>query len=215
MIRIAIAEDNNFLAVSLIEKCSFFSDLNFKFRGVDGLDLLNQLEKDHNIDVVLMDIQMPNLDGIETTEKVKMLYPHIKIIMVTVFDDEENIFNSILNGANGYLLKDEPAKKMHESILEIMNGGAPMSASIALKAIKLLRTPLNSTSKEEIENPLTKRETEILEQLSKGLNSKDIADNLFISHGTVRKHVENIYKKLQVHNKTEAISIAYKNRLIS
>ena len=213
MIKIAIAEDNNFLANSLIEKCSFFDDLDFKFRGVDGNDLLNRLEINHNIDVILMDIQMPNLDGIATTEQVKKLYPQIKIIMVTVFDDEDNIFNSILNGANGYLLKDESAKKMHQSIIEIMNGGAPMSASIALKAIKLLRNSPLSNPK-VIESPLTKRETEILEQLSKGLSSKETAENLFISPGTVRKHVENIYKKLQVHNKTEAINFAQKNRII-
>lgn len=213
MIKIAIAEDNNFLAQAIEEKLSYFDDLKFKFRGINGAELIGKLEADHNIDVILMDIQMPEMDGIKATELVKNKYPHIKIIMLTVFDDEDNIFRSIQAGADGYLLKDENAGAIHEGILEILDGGAPMSSSIALKALKLLRNPIQQT--ESTNNyELTSREVEVLEHLSKGLNYSEIADNLNISSGTVRKHVENTYRKLQVHNKMEAVALAQKERLI-
>lgn len=213
MIKIAIAEDNNFLAQAIEEKLSYFDDLKYKFRGINGAELIQKLEEDHNIDVILMDIQMPEMDGIEATEIVKKKYPHIKIIMLTVFDDEDNIFKSIQAGADGYMLKDENAGAIHEGILEILDGGAPMSSSIALKALKLLRNPIQQ--KEPTNNyELTSREVEVLEHLSKGLNYNEIAENLNISSGTVRKHVENTYRKLQVHNKMEAVALAQKERLI-
>ena len=214
MIRIALAEDNDFLARTLEEKVELFDDLNLKFRAENGNRMVKLIPDHQPIDVILMDIQMPVMDGIEATEKIKQLYPQIKIIMVTVFDDEENIFKAIQAGADGYLLKDESAKKMYEGIHEIMNGGAPMSASIALKALRLLRNPIEQTTEEKKEYSLTNREVEILEQLSKGLNYGEIATNLFISQGTVRKHVENTYRKLQVHNKMEAVTLAKKERII-
>jgi len=214
-LKIAIAEDNSFLAKAVIEKLSFFNDLNFKFKGNNGAELIGKLEVNHNIDVILMDIQMPEMDGITATEIVKAKYPHIKIIMLTVFDDDENIFNAIKAGANGYLLKEIDAESLHNCILEVLNGGAPMTPSIALKTLNLLRKPLIIDAKDELEKiKLTNRETEILEHLSKGLNYNEIADNLIISPSTVRKHIENIYKKLQVHNKMEAVIKAKKHNLI-
>lgn len=214
MIQVAIAEDNDFLAKSIQEKLGFFKDLKYNFRGVDGLDLLEQLKSDHNIDVILMDIEMPEMDGITATAEVKRLYPHIKIIMLTVFDDEERIFNSIKAGADGYLLKDETPDIIHDGVLEILAGGAPMSASIAMKALRLLRNPIAEQKAETINYELTEREVEVLEQLSKGLNYSEIADNLNISSGTIRKHVENTYRKLQVHNKMEAVNLAKQARII-
>ena len=214
-LKIAIAEDNNFLARAVIEKMSFFEDLSYKFKAVNGAELIGKLESNHNIDVVLMDIQMPEMDGITATEIIKNKYPHIKIIMLTVFDDDENIFNAIKAGANGYLLKEIDAENLHKCILEVVNGGAPMTPSIALKTLNLLRNPINRETTETFENiTLTSRETEILEQLSKGLNYNQIADNLIISPSTVRKHIENIYKKLQVHNKMQAVAKAQKHNLI-
>ncbi|XCF07309.1 response regulator transcription factor [Tamlana crocina] len=214
-IKIAIADDNSFLINMVAEKLSFFDDLDFKFSAMNGADLLEKLEGNHNIDVVLMDIEMPILNGIEATEKIKQRYPHIKIIMLTVFDNDENIFNAIKAGADGYLLKEVNAKDLHTGILETLNGGAAMNPSIALKTLKLLRNPinLNNVSKEG-DIKLTAREVEVLEQLSKGLSYGLIADNLILSVGTVRKHIENIYKKLQVHNKLEAVQKAQKNNLI-
>ena len=214
-IKIAIVDDNSFLIKAVKEKLSFFEDLKVKFFALNGSDALVKLENNHNLDLILMDIEMPVLNGIETTEIVKQKYPHIKIIMLTVFDNDENIFNSIKAGADGYLLKEINAKDLHDGIVDTLNGGAAMNPSIALKTLKLLRNPLeieNQTDKEDIQ--LTKRETEVLEHLSKGLSYSLIAKNLILSTGTIRKHIENIYKKLQVHNKLEAVQKAKRNKLI-
>ena len=214
-IKIGIVDDNTFLINTVKEKLSFFKDLNVKFSAVNGADLLEHLEENHNIDLILMDIEMPVLNGIETTEIVKQKYPHIKIIMLTVFDNDENIFNAIKAGADGYLLKEIIAKDLHDGILETLNGGAAMNPSIALKTLKLLRNPIDFSCKEgEQDIKLTERETQVLEQLSKGLSYNVIAENLILSSGTIRKHIENIYKKLQVHNKLEAVEKAKRNNLI-
>lgn len=214
-IKIAIVDDNSFLRKMVEEKLSFFEDLYVKFIAVNGSDALDKLEENHIIDLILMDIEMPILNGIKTTEIVKQKYPHIKIIMLTVFDNDENIFNAIKAGADGYLLKEVNAKDLHDGILETLNGGAAMNPSIAMKTLKLLRNPIeinNIPDQECIK--LTAREIDVLEQLSKGLSYNLIADNLILSVGTVRKHIENIYKKLQVHNKLEAVQKARKNKLI-
>ncbi len=214
-VKIAIVDDNSFLITAVKEKLSFFDDLEVKFSAIHGSDLLTKLEDNHNIDLVLMDIEMPVLNGIEATEIVKQKYPHIKIIMLTVFDNDENIFNAIKAGADGYLLKEINAKDLHDGIIETLNGGAAMNPSIAMKTLKLLRNPIEIENNTDIEDiKLTIREIEVLEQLSKGLSYSLIANNLILSTGTVRKHIENIYKKLQVHNKIEALQKAKKNNLI-
>lgn len=215
-IRVAVAEDNAFLARAIKEKLSFFEGISFRFRSENGEALLRDLERDAHVDVILMDIEMPEMNGIEATAAVKKRYPQIKVIMLTVFDDDENIFHSILAGADGYLLKDEPPQKLEAGIRMILEGGAPMSATIAAKALKLLRAPLpvGNPQEEKVDFGLSKRELEILEQLCQGLNYQEIAENLFISPRTVRKHIENIYRKLQVHNKVDAVQLANKHRLI-
>ncbi|WP_203257774.1 response regulator [Hyunsoonleella ulvae] len=214
-IKTAIVDDNTFLITAVKEKLSFFDDIDIKITAVNGADVLVHLQENHNIDVILMDIEMPVLNGIEATELIKQKYPHIKIIMLTVFDNDEHIFNAIKAGADGYLLKEVNPKNLYNGITETLNGGAAMTPSIALKTLKLLRNPIqikNEKDKEEI--TLTVRETEVLEQLSKGLSYNAIADNLILSTGTIRKHIEHIYKKLQVHNKLEAVQKAKKNNLI-
>ncbi|RSK39081.1 response regulator [Mangrovimonas spongiae] len=214
-IKIAIVDDNTFLINTVKEKLSFFEDLTFKFSALNGSELLTKLEENQHINLILMDIEMPVLNGIETTEVVKKKYPHIKIIMLTVFDNDENIFKAIKAGADGYLLKEVNAKELHDGIVETLNGGAAMNPSIALKTLKLLRNPINVDNPKDKEDiKLTNRETDVLEHLSKGLNYHQIAENLIISPGTVRKHIENIYKKLQVHNKLEAVEKAKQNKLI-
>lgn len=215
MIKIAIVDDNSFLQRTVQDKVEFFDDIDVKFKSFNGLELLSELEKNHNIDLILMDIEMPKMNGIEATAAVKQKYPQIKIIMLTVFDNDENIFKSIKAGADGYLLKEVNPEELHNGILETLNGGAIMTPSIALKTLKLFRNPIDfgvATNTDEIK--LTQRETEVLEQLSKGLKYDAIANNLFLSTGTIRKHVENIYNKLQVHNKLEAIQKAKDNNLI-
>lgn len=214
-IKIAIVDDNTFLIKAVEEKLSFFEDLTVKFTAINGADVLEKLEGNHNLDLILMDIEMPTMNGIEATEKVKQKYPHIKIIMLTVFDNDENIFNAIKAGADGYLLKEINAGDLHSGIVETLNGGAAMNPSIALKTLKLLRNPFVAKDKQELEDvKLTEREIDVLEQLSKGLSYNAIADNLVLSTGTIRKHIENIYRKLQVHNKLEAVQKARRNNII-
>ncbi len=215
-IRIALAEDNVLLAQTIKEKLELFADrIEFKFRAKNGNDLIEKLGKGNDVDVILMDIEMPELNGIEATEIIRNKYSGIKVIMLTVFDDEEKIFNSIQAGANGYLLKDESPDKIFESIEMIINGGAPMSPVIAAKTLELLRkSETVNTDNEQNNFSLSKREIEVLEQLSKGEDYIKIADLLFISSATVRKHIENIYKKLEVHNKVQAVQKAIKHKII-
>jgi DNA-binding NarL/FixJ family response regulator len=214
-VKIVIADDNLFLISAVKEKLSFFGDLRVKFTAINGSELLTKLEDNPHIDLILMDIEMPVLNGIQTTEIVKQKYPHIKIIMLTIFDNDEHIFNAIKAGADGYLLKEINPKDLHEGILETLDGGAAMNPSIATKTLKLLRNPRDFNNVLGQENiKLSEREVQVLEQLSKGLSYNVIADHLFLSTGTIRKHIENIYKKLQVHNKLEAIDKAKKNNII-
>jgi DNA-binding NarL/FixJ family response regulator len=214
-IKIAIVDDNSFLIKAVQEKLSFFEDFSLKFTAMNGIDLIEKLEKNSNIDLILMDIEMPKMNGIEATEILKNKYPQIKIIMLTVFDNDENIFKSIKAGADGYLLKEVNPKELKEGIVETLNGGAAMTPSIALKTLKLLREPIVFDDCKPCDKvTLTAREIEVLEQLSKGLKYDVIAKNLYLSAGTIRKHVENIYTKLQVHNKLEAIQKAKNIKLI-
>lgn len=214
-IKIAIVDDNSFLIRAIKEKLSFFDDITVKLTAHNGEELLQKLEENHLLDIILMDIEMPILNGIETTNMVKKKYPHIKIIMLTAFDNDEHIFNAIKAGADGYLMKETDPAALHNGILETLKGGAAMNPSIAMRTLKLLRNPSsikNLQDKNAI--ALSKREVEVLEQLSKGLSYTSIADNLILSPSTIRKHIENIYKKLQVHNKIEAVEKAKNHNII-
>lgn len=212
--RVAIVDDNNFLIKSTKESLSFFEDISIVFTANNGLECLQKLSENKNTDLILMDIDMPKQNGIEATALIKRKYPQVKIIMLTIFDNDEQIFNAIQAGADGYLLKDDEPKTLYNAITKTLTGGAVMTPSIALKALNLLRTPLSLQKNEEENVKLTSREIEVLEQLATGLPYTSIAENLFISPSTVRRHIENIYKKLQVHSKIEAITLAKKKRLI-
>lgn len=213
--KIAVIDDNNFLIKSVKEKLSFFDEITIAFTANNGIECLEKLVNNRIIDLILMDIEMPKLNGIETTSLIKQKYPQIKIIVLTVFDDDENIFNAIQAGADGYLLKDTDPKALYDAIIQTREGGAVMTPSIALKTLNLLRSPLEVKIESEEDNiNLTSRETEVLEQLATGLPYTSIAENLIVSPSTVRRHIENIYHKLQVHSKTEALALARKKRLI-
>jgi DNA-binding NarL/FixJ family response regulator len=209
MIKIAIVDDNSFLINAIKEKLSFFEDIKVKFSADNGAELLKKLKENHTIDLILIDIEMPVMNGIEATLLIKQKYPHIKIIMLTAFDNDENILNAIKAGADGYLLKEVKATDLKQGILDTLNGGATMTPSVAMKTLKLFRNPIILEDTTDESNKLTVREIEVLEQLSKGIKYSNISTN------TVRKHVENIYGKLQVHNKLEAVEKAKNNKLIS
>ena len=213
--KLALVDDNVFLLKAICDKLALFSDIEVKFTATSTNELMEALSTYSNIDLILMDIEMPVKNGIEATEMVKVRYPQIKVVMLTVFDNDENIFKAIKAGADGYLLKDIGPQELYEAIQQTLNGGAMLSPSIALKTLRLFR---NSEILEQLPNKeaynLSSREIEVLEQLSKGLKYEVIAQNLFLSKGTIRKHVENIYIKLQAHNKLEAIQKAKNGGLI-
>lgn len=213
MVKIALAEDNSFLAHSLINKLGLFDEFKVKFHALDGAALLSNLEADSNIDVVLMDIQMPNMNGILATREVNQKYPHIKIIMLTVLDEDQTVYEAIQSGASGYLIKESSPQEIYYGIFQTLKGGAALSPNIALKAMKMIQNP-ESVSKEKVNFGLSERELQVLQQLTKGLNYKQIASNLIISPNTVRRHLENIYKKMEVSNKVEAVQKAYQQRLV-
>lgn len=215
MIRIAITEDNAIALKSLEEKLAGFNDILVKHTAKNGSEILENLKQNPLIDLILMDIEMPVMNGIEATAKIKELYPQIKIVMITIYDDDEYIFNAIKAGADSYILKDTRAEKIYETLTDTLNGGSVMSPSIAIKALQLLKgaAHVKSSAKQET-LLLSDRETEILEQLSKGMTNKNIAEKLFISPFTVKRHIENIYKKLQAQNRIDLIEKARREGLL-
>jgi DNA-binding NarL/FixJ family response regulator len=212
-VTIAIAEDNSFALKACSDKLAPHAEFKVVMNAFNGEELLQNIAK-KPVDLILMDIQMPQINGIEATRLIKQNYPQLKILMLTTFDDDENIFKAIMAGANGYLLKEETSDNLRQSIFETLSGGAAMSAGVALRVLNLLRNPLPYHQPEVKDYGLTKREIEMLTQLKNGLSYEAIATNLYISYGTVRKHIENIYRKLHVNNKVSAVDVATKNRLI-
>lgn len=218
MIKVGLVDDNPTLLRNISQNLSIFDELSIVFKAINGLDALDKLNN-YSPDVILMDIEMPAMDGIEATREIKKRFPQQKIMMLTVLDREDKIFEAIKAGATGYLLKDEKPSRILACIEELMDGGAPMSPIIAMKTLEMLKNQQVSEQKiEKVQSPetfnLSKREVEILEKISNGLNYNQIADQLFISAKTARKHIENIYLKLHVHSKLEAVQLAQKNRWV-
>ena len=205
-IRLALVEDDSEIrqTTSLILK----TETGFELTGVyeNGKQFLDAIENNRP-EVVLMDIQMPQMNGIETVRRAAELYPDIQFLMCTVFEDHDSIFESLKAGATGYILKNTPVNKLFDAIREIHSGGSPMSAQIARMVIRSINAKDRSTAADL--SVLSDREKEVLELLAEGLLYKEIGERLFISIGTVRQHIHNIYKKLQVQNRTEAINKAY------
>jgi DNA-binding NarL/FixJ family response regulator len=159
-----------------------------------------------NPDLVMLDVGLPGMSGIEAIPKIKNILPQVLILICTVHDTEEIIFRALTSGASGYLTKNSSAVKIMESIREIMQGGASMSANVAQLVIRSFQRNAHS--------PLSRRETQILEEIAKGKNRRVIAEELFIDNETVKSHIKNIYAKLNVHSKADAIRTAKENKLI-
>lgn len=157
-------------------------------------------------DVLLLDVELPGLSGIEGIPKLKKLIPETYILMLTVYEQEQQIFRALSNGASGYLTKNTSPEKIISAIHEVMEGGGPMSAHIARMVIQ--------SFKRNEQSPLTRRETEILEQIATGKSRKRIAEELYIDLETVKSHIKNIYHKLNVHSKADAIKTAKDNKFI-
>ncbi|HEX6334754.1 MAG TPA: response regulator transcription factor [Flavisolibacter sp.] len=157
-------------------------------------------------DIVIMDIHLPGMNGIECIRRVKDRSPNTQFMMFTVYENDEKVFEALKAGASGYLLKNTGLLQMVESLKELYDGGSPMSANIARKLVNLFRNTEKETANVDI---LSNRENEILQLLAKGLLYKEIADHLQITTGTVRQHIHKIYEKLHVQNRTEAINKAF------
>jgi DNA-binding NarL/FixJ family response regulator len=189
--------------------------------GTDGIecvaqygnceDMLSQLKTD-NPDVILMDIGLPGMSGIEGTREVKKIRPGVTIVVLSVYEDDDNIFQALCTGASGYLIKTTPPARLIEAIREAHEGGSPMSSNIARKVVTLFQKNFKGGDEPDIR--LTDREKEILTGLSNGESYNSIADALFISVDTVRYHIRNIYQKLHVHSQSAAVSQAIRKGLI-
>jgi DNA-binding NarL/FixJ family response regulator len=213
MIHIAIVDDKQPNRVSLSEKLAFVTDIKVLFLAANGEDFLEQMKAQKiKPDVVLMDIDMPIMNGIEAVNTASELYPLTKFVMLTVFDDDDKIFEAIKAGAIGYLLKDENVDRIVDAMKQIIEfGGSPMSPRIARKALQLLMHAKVETKHKE-DTVLSAREMDILKGLVEGLDYKGVADKLFISPHTVRTHITKIYQKLHVSSKTQAVMVAVKNK---
>lgn len=218
---IALTEDNSVNRNTFIQKIKVLDNIDMVFTAINGDDCLAQLKGlPHSKlpQVIFMDLEMPGMDGIETIRIAKALYPQIHFIVLTVFDDDEKIFEAIKAGASGYLLKHEPAQVLKDAIVNVLEtGGAPMSPPIARKALQLLgRSNPDSGYSPVASFPasITEREREILQHMVNGWDAKRIASALDLSVLTVRKHIANIYDKLHVNSKAQVISLAHKNKWV-
>lgn len=210
MIRVLIYEDNQQLR----------EGLTMLIDGSDGFNVVASYKNCNNVitelvawkpDVILMDIDMPGVNGIEGLKKVREQNQDVKILMLTVFDDNKNVFEALKNGANGYLLKKTPPAKLLEYIGDVVSGGAPMTSSIATQVLKMFSEMPQQTNNEY---NLSEREKQVLQLLVNGYSYKMIANDMFIAIDTVRSHIKKIYEKLQVNSKSEAVAKAFKDRLI-
>lgn len=205
MIKVGLVEDNHLLAEGIKDKLALSEELTLNFHVFDGKSLFDYLDHDNLPEVILMDIEMDNMDGITTTREVKRLFPSVKILMITVLDDDDKLLEAFKAGASGYLLKDIKPARLINAISETLDGGIPMSPSIASKALELLLQ--NENSKQiNVTEQLSPRENDVLDLLIKGMSVRQISDALFVSEKTVRKHLEHIYEKLQVKGSREAIA---------
>ena len=222
MIRTAIVDDkasNRNIIADKLRRNNYFSISFLASNGEEFLEKIKNLADDDKPHMVLMDLEMPHMDGVAAIATASSLYPQIKFVVLTIFDDEDKIFRAIKAGACGYLLKEESSQVITDMLMNLWESGAgPISPSIAYKILQMVQQPVSTSSRngEIKENlfQLSDREKEILQLLSDGLEYKEIAAKTFISPNTVKKHTISIYHKLHVNSKAQALRIAYTKGLI-
>ena len=212
MINVAIVEDNDTIReglTALINGTTGYQSVG-SFRDCESfLEKLQSLE----VNVVLMDIALPGMNGIEGVKEAILLNPDVDILMLTIYEDSEKVFDALCAGACGYLVKKTPPSNLFEAIKEVHEGGSPMSSQIARQVITAFKES-KDTKDEKQEFELSSREKEVINLLANGNNYQQIADQLFISVDTVRHHIKNIYRKLHVHTQSEAVAKAIRKRII-
>ena len=209
--RIVIFDDNIKRRESLEMLIDLSDDMICVGSFPDCSNVLNNIDKSEP-DLVLMDIDMPNVNGIEGVTIIRTKYPNLKILMQTVFEDDEKLFACIRAGADGYILKKTQPLELLDAINEALEGGAPMTPSIARQVLRFVGSTENKQKSEDFK--LTARETEILSLLVQGLSYKMIASRCFVSLPTVNSHVQHIYEKLQVNTAVEAVTKAIGNKIV-
>jgi len=215
---VALCEDNSVNRNTFLQKIQVLGNMQVVFVASNGHDCLEQLKGMPQAklpQVIFMDLEMPGMNGVETIRLAKSLYPSVHFIVLTVFDDDEKIFEAIKSGASGYLLKHEPAGVLQEAVMNVLEyGGAPMSPAIARKALQLMSraTVENVAEQNKLPEMITSREEGVLKFMVNGWDAKRIAAELDISVLTVRKHIANIYEKLHVQSKAEVISMAHRQK---
>lgn len=224
MIRVAIVDDkanNRSIIADKLQRNQFFT-ISFQAKnGEDFLEEIKSMPDENKPHVVLMDLEMPYMDGVAAIATASSLYPQIKFVVLTIFDDDDKIFRAIRAGACGYLLKEESGPVITEMLMSLWESGAgPISPSIAYKILQMMQQPNSITSANTKEASgenlfqLSDREREVLQLLSEGLDYKEIAAKTFISPNTVKKHTISVYHKLHVNSKAQALRIAYTKGLI-
>ncbi len=212
-IKVAIFEDNKHLRESLYYLINGSEGFSCVGAFPDCKDLVFQLKKT-SPDVVLMDIEMPGMRGIEAAKIIRQNFSGIQVLMQTVFHDDEHIFNAVCAGASGYILKTTSPAGYIEAIKDVYNGGSPMTGSVARRVLELFQQRVPATGANGTDYQLTPKEKEILQQLVKGKSFKMIADALGSTYETVRTHMKNIYAKLHVNSNTEAVSKALNEKIV-
>jgi DNA-binding NarL/FixJ family response regulator len=197
VITVAIVEDNAAVGVSLQKIVEAAGNLHFMNLWTSGMEALEKIAE-HKPQVVLMDINLPDISGIEVTARVKQRFPEIQIIMMTVYRDHDKIFAALRAGASGYLLKRSSAAEIRAAL----TGGAPISAEIAHRIVETFHEPVRGHGHEL---DLSRRETDVMQKLSEGLGNHEIAEQLGITYETVRVHLKRVYKKLHVRSRTQAV----------
>ena len=211
MINVVVIEDKKFIREGLemlLNSSKGYSCAGSYSDCESMLEVVETLE----VDVIIMDIGLPGISGIEGTIKVKQLLPHVNIIVLTIHEESEKVFEALISGASGYLVKTTPHEELLLSIKDAYDGGSPMNSHIAKKMVELLRA--FDEQKKADNDLLSERENEVLTELAEGKSYREIAENLFISSHTVRYHIRNIYDKFNVNSQTAAIALAVKKGLI-
>ncbi|RYF90721.1 MAG: response regulator transcription factor [Chitinophagaceae bacterium] len=203
-VKLLIYEDNENLAKSLTVLFKWQDDYELMAVLPNAQTVMNDIEA-FTPDVILLDIDMPGITGVEALKKIRAVYPELPVIMFTVFDDDDNIFNAMCHGASGYLLKNNFDQVM-PALADVLSGGAPMTSAVAKRVLQLFAHPKAKQTNTSVEDAaLTKREADLLQLLVKGYSYKMIAAELSIALETVRAHIKKVYKKLQVNSATEAV----------